>query len=109
MGAWHGYWSPRRSPRLASGGYGRTPEAQTLPGQDRDGGQFSVGADVAYEVDLFGRVSSGIAAARGDVAAARADAEAVRVMVVADTTRAYADAASAAARSGASCAKAPPA
>ena len=82
----------------ASAGYGRTSEAQTLPGQDRDGGQFSIGADVAYEVDLFGRVSSGIAAARGDVAAARADAEAVRVMVVADTTRAYADAASAAAR-----------
>ncbi|WP_375290958.1 efflux transporter outer membrane subunit [Qipengyuania sp.] len=82
----------------ASAGYGRTPEAQTLPGQDRDGGQFSIGADIAYEVDLFGRVSSGVAAARGDVAAARADAEAVRVMVVADTTRAYADAASAAAR-----------
>ncbi|GAB5349574.1 efflux transporter outer membrane subunit [Alteriqipengyuania sp. 357] len=82
----------------ASAGYGRTPEAQTLPGQDRDGGQFSIGADIAYEVDLFGRVSSGIAAARGDVAAARADAEAVRVMVAADTTRAYADAASAGAR-----------
>ncbi|QWC57500.1 efflux transporter outer membrane subunit [Erythrobacter sp. 3-20A1M] len=82
----------------ASAGYGRTSEAQTLPGQDRDGGQFAIGADVAYEVDLFGRVSSGIAAARGDVAAARADADAVRVMVVADTTRAYADAASATAR-----------
>ncbi|MFK4003388.1 efflux transporter outer membrane subunit [Qipengyuania sp. NPDC077563] len=82
----------------ASAGYGRTPEAQTLPGQDRDGGQFSIAADIAYEVDLFGRVSSGIAAARGDVAAASADAEAVRVMVVADTTSAYADAASAAAR-----------
>ncbi|WP_137681684.1 efflux transporter outer membrane subunit [Aurantiacibacter suaedae] len=82
----------------ASGGYGRTAEAQTPPGQDRDGGQFSIGADLAYEVDLFGRVSSGVAAARGDVAAARADAEGVRVMVVADTTRAYADAASAAAR-----------
>ncbi|MBX7535114.1 TolC family protein [Qipengyuania sp. GH1] len=82
----------------ASAGYGRAPEAQTLPGQDRDGGQFSIGADIAYEVDLFGRVSSGIEAARGDVTAASADAEAVRVMVVADTTRAYADAASAAAR-----------
>ncbi|MCA0978455.1 TolC family protein [Qipengyuania flava] len=82
----------------ASAGYGRTPEAQTLPGQDRDGGQFSIGADIAYEVDLFGRVSSGVEAARGDVTAASADAEAVRVMVVADTTRAYADAASAAAR-----------
>ena len=84
----------------AAAGYGRTPEDQTLPGQDRDGGQFSVGADIAYEIDLFGRVSSGIAAARGDVAAARADADAVRVMIVADTTLAYADAASAAQRLG---------
>ncbi|GMM93501.1 efflux transporter outer membrane subunit [Qipengyuania sp. MTN3-11] len=82
----------------ASAGYGRTPEAQPVFGADRDGGQFSIGAELAYEVDLFGRVRSGVAAARGDVAAARADAEAVRVMVVADTTRAYADAASAAAR-----------
>ena len=40
----------------AAAGYGRTPEDQTLPGQDRDGGQFSVGADIAYEIDLFGRV-----------------------------------------------------
>jgi NodT family efflux transporter outer membrane factor (OMF) lipoprotein len=82
----------------ASAGYGRTAAAQTPPGQDREGGRFSLGADIAYEIDLFGRVSSGVAAARGDVAAARADAEAVRVMVVADTTQAYADAASAAAR-----------
>lgn len=82
----------------AAAGYGRPPEDQTLPGQDRDGGQFSVGADIAYEIDLFGRVSSGIAAARSDVAAARADADAVRVIIVADTTLAYADAASAAQR-----------
>lgn len=82
----------------ASAGYARAPEAQTLPGADRTGGSFSIGADVSYEVDLFGRVSGGIAAARRDVAAARADADAVRVIVVADTTRAYADAASAAAR-----------
>ena len=82
----------------ASGGYGRTSQGQTPPGQDRNGTSFSIGADLAYEVDLFGRVSSGIDAARGDEAAARADADAVRVMVVADTTLAYANAASAAAR-----------
>ena len=82
----------------ASGGYARTPEAQTLPGQDRSGASFSLGADLAYEVDLFGRVRSNVSAAQGDIAAAQADADAVRVMVVADTTRAYADAASAAAR-----------
>lgn len=82
----------------ASGGYARLPEGQVAPGADRSDTSYSLGADVSYELDLFGRVRSGIAAAGGDLAAARADADAVRVMVVADTTRAYADAASAAAR-----------
>jgi len=59
---------------------------------------FDVGLDVAYEVDLFGRVSRNVEAARGDVAAAQYDAEAVRVGIVAETARAYADAASAAER-----------
>jgi NodT family efflux transporter outer membrane factor (OMF) lipoprotein len=59
---------------------------------------FDVGLDVAYDVDLFGRVSRSVEAARGDVAAADADAEAVRVEIVAETARAYADAASAAER-----------
>ncbi|WP_120717259.1 efflux transporter outer membrane subunit [Tsuneonella amylolytica] len=82
----------------ASAGYGRTPEGQTLPGEDRSGAAFSVGSNIAYEVDLFGRVSGSVAAARGDLAAAQADADAVRVMAIADTTEAYAAAASAAAR-----------
>ncbi|MEO1968675.1 MAG: TolC family protein [Sphingomonadaceae bacterium] len=82
----------------ASGGYARLPADQTPIGANRSDASFSLGADVSYEVDLFGRVGKGIAAARGDVAAAQANADAVRVMVVADTTRAYADAASAAAR-----------
>jgi NodT family efflux transporter outer membrane factor (OMF) lipoprotein len=69
----------------------------------RDMGQaastsFDAGLDVAYEVDLFGRVRRNIEAARGDVSAAQADAEAVRVAIVAETARAYADAASAAER-----------
>jgi NodT family efflux transporter outer membrane factor (OMF) lipoprotein len=59
---------------------------------------FDVGLDVAYEVDLFGRVSRNVEAARGDVGAAQYDAEAVRVGIVAETARAYADAASAAER-----------
>lgn len=82
----------------ASADYGRTPQIQTLPGVGRDRASFVVGADLSYEVDLFGRVSQGIEAARGDAAAAQADADAVRVMVVADTTLAYANAASAAAQ-----------
>ena len=82
----------------ASGGYARQPEGQVAPGAGRSGSSFSLGAEISYELDLFGRVSSGVAAARGDLAAAQADANAVRVIVVADTTQAYAEAASAAAR-----------
>ncbi len=53
-----------------------------------------------YEVDLFGRVSRGVEAARGDLNAAQADADAVRVIVAADTAQAYADAVSSAERLG---------
>ena len=67
-------------------------------GQSNADTSFDAGLDVAYEVDLFGRVSRGVEAARGDVGAAEADAEAVRVSIVAETARAYADAASAAER-----------
>jgi len=84
----------------------RLPEvdASASATRGRDVGQadastsFGVGLDVAYEVDLFGRVSHNIEAARDDVSAAEADAEAVRVAIVAETARAYADAASAAER-----------
>ena len=82
----------------ASTGYARLPADQLPPGVARTGATFALGADVSYELDLFGRVSSGVVAARGDLGAAQADADAVRVMVVSDTTQAYADAASAAAR-----------
>jgi outer membrane protein TolC len=58
------------------------------------------GSNVSYEVDLFGRVSRGVEAARGDLGAAEADADAVRVIVAADTAQAYADAVSAAERLG---------
>ncbi|GGD46397.1 efflux transporter outer membrane subunit [Erythrobacter arachoides] len=35
----------------------------------RDGVQFQVGADAQWELDLFGQISGGVAAARGDLAA----------------------------------------
>ncbi|WP_282949168.1 MULTISPECIES: TolC family protein [unclassified Sphingopyxis] len=89
------------STNLSAGAtYGRVSEGQVPPGADRTGWQVDAGLTVGYEVDLFGRVSRGIEAARGDVAAAEADAEAVRVTVAAETARAYADAASAAERLG---------
>ncbi len=82
----------------AGANYGRLPESQRPAGADRESWTIDVGLEVGYELDLFGRVSRDIEAARGDLDAAQADADAVRVMVVADTTRAYADAASGAAR-----------
>lgn len=82
----------------ADANYGRQPAIQRFPGLDREDWIINVGLDVAYEVDLFGRVSRGVEAAEGDVGAAQADARAVRVAIVAETARAYADAASSAAR-----------
>lgn len=82
----------------ASGTYGRASAVPGLPGSSREGWSIDTGLDVAYEVDLVGRIGRGVEAARGEVGAAEADAGAVRVSVVAETTRAYADAASAAER-----------
>jgi len=78
----------------ASGQYGRASQLQRAPGSPRESWTVDAGLDVSYEVDLFGRVSRGVEAARGDVDAAQADTDAVRVAVVADTARAYADAVS---------------
>ncbi|HEY0044447.1 MAG TPA: TolC family protein [Allosphingosinicella sp.] len=89
-----------RSDRLPQEGvgagatYGRDVEA----GARSDDLTLSAGLDVAYEVDLFGRVGRGVEAARGEVGAAEADADAVRVAIAAETARAYTDAASAAER-----------
>lgn len=75
----------------ASGTYNRTSAAQSLPNIDRENWVLDAGLDVAYEVDLFGRVKRGVEAARGDLAAVQADADGVRVAVIADTVRAYLD------------------
>jgi NodT family efflux transporter outer membrane factor (OMF) lipoprotein len=77
--------------------YGRLP-GPDIPGEKRTDLQTGVGLDVAYEVDLFGRIGRGIEAAGGDVGAAAADADAVRVTVVSETVSAYADSASTAQR-----------
>ncbi|WP_338445466.1 efflux transporter outer membrane subunit [Pelagerythrobacter marensis] len=90
-----------RLPQTALGAganYGRVPESQVPAGAERESWSYDAGIDIAYEVDLFGRVGRGIEAAQADLAASEADADAVRVMVVAETTRAYADAAASAAR-----------
>lgn len=82
----------------AGASYRRVPESAAPPGGQREGWSHDAGMEVAYEVDLFGRVGREIEAARADFAVAEADADAVRVIVVAETTRAYAQAAASAAR-----------
>ncbi|MFL6855407.1 MAG: efflux transporter outer membrane subunit [Sphingomicrobium sp.] len=84
--------------RLPQGGVSAGVTRGRDQGQNDASTSFDAGLSVAYEVDLFGRVSRNVEAARGDVAAAEADADAVRVAIVAETARAYADAASAAER-----------
>lgn len=59
---------------------------------------FTAGMDAAYEVDLFGRVSRSIEAARADSAAAQAALDGARVAVAAETARTYAQACSFAAQ-----------
>ena len=86
----------------AAGQYGRA-SAATVPGGNggqplEEGESYDVGLDVAYEIDLFGRVGSTIRAARADADAAAAALDVVRVSVAAETARAYADACSANAR-----------
>jgi NodT family efflux transporter outer membrane factor (OMF) lipoprotein len=78
--------------------YGRLSESQRRPGAKREDWSFDAGLSVNYEVDLFGRVSRAVEAARGDAQAAEAARDAVKVAIAAETARAYADAASAAER-----------
>lgn len=73
----------------ATGSYGEEPVA--AGGTGEAGETYSAGLDVSYEVDLFGRVRSAIAAARADADAAAAALEVVRITVAAETARAYAD------------------
>lgn len=65
-----------------------------LPGVDRaarDGERYSAGIDVAWELDLFGRVRRGIEASRANTAAAAADLGALQVSIVAGTVQSYID------------------
>jgi NodT family efflux transporter outer membrane factor (OMF) lipoprotein len=81
---------------LASATYGRAAASNVLSGPQgtrlRKGWVFDGTFDASYEVDLFGRVSRAIEAARADTEQVRAAEDVVRVAVAAETTRAYADA-----------------
>ncbi len=57
---------------------------------------YRFGFDASYEIDLYGRVTRAIEAARADTAAEAASRDAVAISVAAETARAYADGCSAA-------------
>jgi len=57
---------------------------------------YQLGLDAAYEIDLYGRVTRSIEAARADTAAEAANRDTILISVAAETARAYADTCSAA-------------
>ncbi len=63
-----------------------------------DSDNLSVGADASYEVDIFGRVSRSIEAARANAEAAGFTVETTRVSIAAETASAYIQARAAEAR-----------
>jgi len=75
----------------AGASYGRDQTSWGGSGQAPKQWSYTSGFDVAYEVDLFGRIRRDIEAASYDTDAAAARLDAARVIVVAETTRAYLD------------------
>jgi NodT family efflux transporter outer membrane factor (OMF) lipoprotein len=57
---------------------------------------YNLGLDMSYEIDLYGRVGSAIAASRAEAQAEAAALDTVRITVAAETARAYAEACTAA-------------
>jgi NodT family efflux transporter outer membrane factor (OMF) lipoprotein len=57
---------------------------------------YEAGFDASYEVDVFGRASRSVEAARGDAQAAEADLEGVRISIAAQVAQSYASACGAA-------------
>jgi len=53
---------------------------------------YQAGFDASYEVDIFGRVSRSIQAAKGDARASQAALDGVRISIAAQVAQAYADA-----------------
>jgi NodT family efflux transporter outer membrane factor (OMF) lipoprotein len=60
------------------------------PGNDRS--SFNLGADAAWEADLFGRIRRGVEAARADAEGSYYDREALRVAIAAEVATNYVDA-----------------
>lgn len=76
----------------------RTTEATPSPVRGRNYDTWSLGLDVSWEIDLFGRLAREHEANVAEVAGSEADAAAVRIALAADIVAAYADLVGAGAR-----------
>jgi NodT family efflux transporter outer membrane factor (OMF) lipoprotein len=77
--------------------YGVTPDAAFARELEHSGPAsptptYTVGLDVSYEVDLFGRVRRTVQAAKADYEAQQAAEDIARISVAGETTRAYVNA-----------------
>lgn len=64
----------------------RQPSTSSVPKTS-----YELGATLAFEIDLFGRLSAEVAAGRADAEAVAAARDAARIAVIADTVSAYLD------------------
>jgi multidrug efflux system outer membrane protein len=63
--------------------------AFSQPGAPREYGNYRATLNVSYEVDVWGRLSAGTAAARAELAASEASREAVRIALAAQVVKSY--------------------
>ena len=63
--------------------------ATSFPGIPNQFAQYRAGLNVSYELDVFGRLRAGEAAARAELAASEASREAVRLALAAQVTKSY--------------------
>lgn len=81
-------------PTITANADGRETRASSdqMPGVDRearDVESYSIGASVAWELDLFGRIRRNVEAGRADAQASALDLAAAQVAIVGDVARTY--------------------
>ncbi|MGO4328619.1 efflux transporter outer membrane subunit [Cupriavidus sp. 2TAF22] len=67
----------------------RLPAAQSPSGVPVTANAFGAGLEASWEVDVFGRIRQGVAAAEADVRSAQEDARAVGIAVTAEVVQTY--------------------
>ena len=74
----------------ASDGRASADQAPGVSRADRDAESYSAGAQVSWELDLFGRVRRSVEASRAGASASAADLQAMQVAIVGEVARSYA-------------------